>query len=402
MQNLRPPCDLSFKNTKQGFKHLSNKQLRTALRLFRLINIRLLANAGPWLTNVALGLGLPINSLIKNTIFKQFCGGETIEDSTKTILKLQANGVGSILDYAVEGAKREEMFDDTAKQIMACIDKAVAMPDAVPFCVFKITGLARFSLLEKIADGAVLKAYEKLEWDKALVRINQICEKAFVCHQMVMVDAEESWIQPAIDDIVMVMMRKYNQQKAIVYNTYQLYRTNKLEALIADVTRAYTANFVLGAKLVRGAYMEKERKRALRYNYPSPIHADKASTDRDFNAAAAFCLDNLDKVAMVLATHNEESCRFLAEKMEQQKVDPKHPRIYFAQLLGMSDHITFNLAHCNFNVNKYVPYGPVKEVLPYLFRRAKENTSIAGQVGRELKLIKQEQQRRKVEGHLLT
>lgn len=396
MKKQSSVSDLSFDNTEIGFKHLNNEQLKKSFWLFKLISNRLLAKVGPFVAKGAISLGLPVSGLIKSTLFQQFCGGETIDESTNVILRLFANRVGTILDYAVEGEMEEKVFDDTAQQILNTIHKAVNMPDAVPFCVFKLSGLARFSLLEKVAKKSALRDFEEFEWQKVLERIDLICKTSAESYQAVMIDAEESWIQDAIDEVAITMMEKYNRQRPIIFNTYQLYRTDKLNSLITDVTKATTNQFVLGAKLVRGAYLEKERKRAIDGNYPSPIHVTKQATDRDFNAAVSFCLDNVKDVAFITATHNEHSCEVLVEKMEQRNIPNNHPHIYFAQLLGMSDTITFNLGNHKFNVAKYVPYGPLKRVLPYLFRRADENSAIAGQMGRELSLIKKELKRRGV------
>ncbi len=396
MENQIPVSSLSFDNTEIAFKHLSNKELKESYWLFKIISNRFLAKVGPVLTKTALFLRMPVSGIIKATLFKQFCGGETISGCTPVVLRLFANKVGTILDYSVEGAAEESVFDQTAQHILNSIDKAVEMPQAIPFCVFKVSGLARFSLLEKIASKEELKHFEAVEWQKALNRIELICKKASDFYQPVMIDAEESWIQDVIDDVAIAMMQKYNKDRPIVFNTYQLYRNDKLTSLIADFTIAETGQFVLGAKLVRGAYMEKERIRAVEKGYPSPIHLDKEATDRDFDASVSFCLDHITHIAFAAATHNQHSCEILVAEIEQRKIKSNHPHIYFAQLLGMSDNISFNLSVNNFNVVKYVPYGPVKSVLPYLFRRAEENTSIAGQMSRELNLINRELKRRGV------
>ncbi len=394
MQEPNVPLNLSFDNTKLAFKHLSNKELKKSYWLFKVISNQVMSGVGPFLTKTALFFRLPISGLIKATLFKQFCGGETLEEATPTVLRLFANNVGSVLDYSVEGEENEVVFDHSAQQILKCIDKTMEFPDAIPFCVFKMTAIARFSLLEKISNKQELKGYEQLEWQKALERVDMICRTASEFSQYIMIDAEESWIQSAIDEVALKMMEKYNVKKAIVFNTYQLYRTDKLAALITDLTIAKTHGFVLGVKLVRGAYLEKERKRALENSYPSPIHHTKEDTDCDFNASVSFCLENIEDVILMIGTHNLLSCEILIEKMEQRQIASNHPHIYFAQLLGMSDNISFNLAHHHFNVAKYVPFGPVKSVMPYLLRRAEENSAIAGQMGRELKLIKLELARR--------
>ena len=388
--------NLSFEDTKIAFKHQSDKDLKRSFWLFKMISNNLLVKVGPFFTKAALAIRLPISGLIKATIFKQFCGGETIAECTPIIRHLEAAGVGTILDYSIEGEEEEKIFDETANEIIKTIQTAVEMPYGIPFCVFKITGVARFSLLEKINSKGELKSYEELEWKKAHNRVESICKKAYEFQKHVMIDAEESWIQGVIDDVVIEMMRKFNKKKAIVFNTYQLYRHDKLSSLIVDEALARTEGFYLGAKLVRGAYMEKERKRANEMDYPSPIQSDKISTDKDYDAAVDFCLENINRVSFVAGTHNQHSCQVLANEMELKGIEPKHPHVYFSQLLGMSDNLSFNLSNAGYNVAKYVPYGPVKAVLPYLFRRAEENTAIAGQMGRELKLISKEMKRRKI------
>lgn len=385
--------DLSFENTEIAFKHSSDKDLQRAYWLFTAINNNLLVKAGPPITNFAMKIGLPIKSLIKATIFKHFCGGETIEECDSTIKKLYQGKVGTILDYSVEGEDDEKVFDDTRDEIIKTIIRASG--DAgVPITVFKITGVARFSLLEKLDRRETLTAAEESEWKKAETRVEAICRKAFEAGVPVMIDAEESWIQNTIDLLALTMMNIFNRKKAIVYNTYQLYRHDKLASLKLDYEIAQQGEFTLGAKLVRGAYMEKERKRAAEQGYTSPIQSDKASTDRDYDEALHFCIAHIEKLAIVAGTHNEDSCRLLTELLDQQQIPHNHPHVYFSQLLGMSDNLSFNLADAKYNVAKYVPYGPVKSVLPYLFRRAQENTAIAGQMSRELGLIIKERKRR--------
>jgi proline dehydrogenase len=388
--------NLSFDDTKIAFKHQSDKDLKRSLWLFKMISNNLLVKFGPFFTKLALAIRLPITGLIKATIFKQFCGGEDIQECTPIIRHLESAGVGTILDYSVEGGEEEKIFDETANEIIKTIQKAVEMPVGIPFCVFKITGVARFSLLEKVNNKEELKSFEELEWEKAHNRIEAICKKAFDFNKHIMIDAEESWIQGVIDDVAIEMMRKFNKEKAIVFNTYQLYRHDKLSSLIVNEALARTEGFYLGAKLVRGAYMEKERKRAAEMGYVSPIQPDKISTDRDYDAAVDFCLENISRVAFVAGTHNQHSCQALANEMELKGIEPKNPHVYFSQLLGMSDNLSFNLSNAGYNVAKYVPYGPVKAVLPYLFRRAEENTAIAGQMGRELSLIAKEVKRRRI------
>ncbi|MFB9845462.1 proline dehydrogenase family protein [Mucilaginibacter ginsenosidivorans] len=386
---------LSFENTEIAFRHSSNTDLKRAYWLFRIINVNFLVKIGPPITNFAMSIGLPIKSLIKATIFKHFCGGETIEECDNTIKNLSQGGVGTILDYSVEGEDDEQVFDNTRDEIILTIRRATG-DKAVPITVFKVTGVARFGLLEKLDAAVELSAAEEAEWKKVQARVLAICTKAYETGVPVMIDAEETWIQKTIDMLALNMMRKFNKDKPIVYNTYQLYRHDKLQSLKDDHNIAVTEDFILGAKLVRGAYMEKERKRAAEMGYECLIQPDKQSADRDYDAAVRFCVENVEKVAFVAGTHNENSCRLLADLLNEKNFAHNHPHVYFSQLLGMSDNLSFNLADAGYNVAKYVPYGPVKAVLPYLFRRAQENTAIAGQMSRELGLILKERKRRKL------
>jgi proline dehydrogenase len=387
--------NLSFENTEIAFKHLSNPSLIRTYWVFRLINNNFLVKIGPRLTNFAIKIHLPIKGLIKATIFKQFCGGESITECNNTIKNLNKGGVGTILDYSVEGEDDELVFDETCDEIIKTIDRAT-QDRAVPITVFKVTGVGRFGLLEKLDAGTELTSVEQAEWEKVRQRVHRICSRASQAGIPVMIDAEETWIQKTIDGLALAMMRAFNKEKAIVYNTYQIYRHDKLASLKADFEGAEREGFILGAKLVRGAYMEKERKRASEMGYPSPIQSDKQSTDRDYDEALRFVVDHLNGIALVAGTHNEQSCRLLATLLAEKNIDLKHPHVYFSQLLGMSDNLSFNLSDAGFNVAKYVPYGPVEAVLPYLFRRAEENTAIAGQMSRELSLIVKERKRRGV------
>lgn len=388
-----PVSKLSFEDTEVAFRHATNYDLKRAYWLFRIINVNFLVKIGPPVTNFAINIGLPIKGLIKATIFKHFCGGETITECDATIKNLYKGGVGTILDYSIEGEDDESVFDNTRGEIIRTIERASGDP-AVPITVFKVTGVGRFSLLEKLDEGAELTADEQKEWEKVQSRVLSICEKAYKTGIPVMIDAEETWIQKTIDMLALDMMQRFNKEKAIVYNTYQMYRHDKLASIKADYEHAIAGGFILGAKIVRGAYMEKERKRAEEKGYPSPIQPDKLSADKDYDNALRFCVDHIDHIAIVAGTHNEESCRLLAELLNEKHIDPQNKHIYFSQLLGMSDNLSFNLANAKYNVAKYVPYGPIKAVLPYLFRRAQENTAIAGQMSRELSLIVKERKRR--------
>ncbi|HZX57492.1 MAG TPA: proline dehydrogenase family protein, partial [Mucilaginibacter sp.] len=373
---------LSFENTEIAFRHSSNKDLKRAYWLFKIININFLVKIGPPITNFAMKIGLPIKSLIKATIFAHFCGGEAISECDRTIKNLDEGKVGTILDYSAEGGDNEAAFDHTGDEIKLTIERAKG-DKAIPITVFKPTGVIRFALLERLDAKTVLTPEEEAEWKKAQDRVLAICKKAYELGVPVMIDAEETWIQDTIDALALDMMRKFNKKDAIVYNTYQLYRHDKLQSLKDDHAVAIKEGFILGAKLVRGAYMEKERKRAAEMGYECQIQPDKQSTDRDYDDAVRFCIDNVETIALLAGTHNEQSCRVLADLLDEKKVLHNHPHVYFSQLLGMSDNLSFNLADAGYNVVKYVPYGPVKSVLPYLFRRAQENTAIAGQMSRE-------------------
>ena len=339
-------------------------------------------------------LHLPVKFLIKNTIFHQFCGGETMEESNETSKLLSKYNVKTILDYSVEGKESEKEFDVSCRIISQTVENASKHP-FIPFAVFKMTGMARFALLQKVSEGKDLNENEKMEYEHVLDRVNAICKMGFELDIPILIDAEESWIQNAIDTIVENMMEKYNRQKAVVFNTAQLYRHDRLEYLKSAVEKARSKGLRYGIKLVRGAYMEKERERALKMNYPSPINSTKEDTDRDFNGAIEFCIGNIDVVSVCCGSHNEDSCSYLVDLMDQNNLEKNDKRIYFAQLLGMSDHISFNLSHEGYNVAKYVPFGPVYDVTPYLIRRTEENTSVVGQVSRELSLIQKERLRRK-------
>ena len=384
---------ISFENTEIACSAKSNSELNRSYWLFKLVSSPSLVSFGKKFTNFAIATHLPINWIIKPTIFKQFCGGENIEECSRTIEELGKFNIGTILDYSVEGKESEKDFDACAVETIATVDKAKGNKN-IPFCVFKITGLARFHLLEKVSASDTLTEEEKTEYQRVEKRINNICKRAFENDVPIFIDAEESWIQQAMDKMANKMMVLYNKQKPIVYNTFQLYRSDRLEYLKLSHSLAQQGAYFLGAKLVRGAYMEKERKRAQELNYPSPIQDTKENTDKDYDAALEFCAKNISNIGLCSGTHNEKSSLLLAQLMEQQKIARSNNQIYFSQLFGMSDHISYNLANAGYNVSKYVPYGPIKEVLPYLIRRAQENTSVKGQTGRELNIIIKEKNRR--------
>lgn len=383
---------VSFDNTENAFKAKSNSDLNRSYWLFKMVSNPTLVKFGA--KTAPIGLVIGFKGLIKNTIFKQFVGGETIHECDKTIAELGKYNIGTILDYSVEGKESEADFDACCKETIETIHKA-KNDKYIPFCVFKVTGLARFNLLEKVSSKVALTELETKEYDKVKQRVHLISKEAHAANKPLFIDAEESWIQPAIDDLANENMVLFNKEKAIIYNTFQLYIKDRLDYLKQTIANARTNGFHVGAKLVRGAYMEKERARAIEKKYPSPIQDTKENSDKDYNLALEECVKNIDIVGLCAGTHNEKSSLFLVELLDKYSILSSDKRIYFSQLLGMSDHISYNLALSNYNVAKYVPYGPVKEVLPYLMRRAQENTSVKGQTGRELSLIIKEKQRRK-------
>ncbi|MDB5222542.1 MAG: proline dehydrogenase [Chitinophagaceae bacterium] len=397
---------ISFDNTELAFAYKTDKELRKAKFLFSLMGIGWLVKSGTRLTPWAIKNHFPINGIIRNTIFKQFVGGEALPETAKVADRLAQYNVQVILDYGVEGKEGEENFNHAADEFVKVIQYAATQPN-ITFMSIKLTGFARFGLLEKLDAAAdnksgvegrintdVLNAGEKEEWQRVVNRLIKICEAAQRNNVGVLVDAEETWIQDPVDALTMQMMEKYNATKVVVYNTIQLYRHDRLQFLKESLAEAQKKNFILGAKLVRGAYMEKERKRAAEKKYPSPIQPDKESTDKDYNAALEFCIEHLDKLFVIVASHNEYSNLYATQLLQQKNFPLNHSRVHFSQLLGMSDNITFNLAKAGCSVSKYLPFGPLKDVIPYLMRRAQENSSVSGQTGRELQLIKKELKRR--------
>ncbi len=383
-----------FEDTESAFKYKSDKDLMWSYRLFFIMQYPILVKMGKLLLNVSRFLRLPVKPLIKHTVFRLFCGGETLEECRNTIHKLAEYKVRSILDYSVEGKDNESDFQYSKDQILSTIEEA-AQNNHVSYSVFKITGIARFELLETVSSGNSLTNDEELEFQKVRERIIEMCQRASDINKPILIDAEESWIQNAIDRLAEEMMMKFNKEKTIVYNTIQLYRADRLEFLKNSVKHATQSGYKLGVKLVRGAYLEKERNRAKKMGYVSPIHINKELTDQAFDDALTYCVENIDRVSICCGSHNEKSSALLMSLMKDHGISANDERIFFAQLLGMSDHISFNLSHSNYNVAKYVPFGPVYDVTPYLIRRTEENTSIAGQTNRELELIKKENTRRK-------
>ena len=386
---------ISFDNTEVAFRGKSKGDLNRAYWLFKVVSSPAMVRFGKWATNVALRLKLPIKAIIKKTIFRQFCGGESIQESLKASKTLASRNVKTILDYSIEGKTKEEDFDKTVQEIIGTIREGENNKN-IPFAVFKVTGICLHDILEKSNDGIEnLSTEEKKDYDKLKERVSIICSEAYNRNVPIFIDAEESWIQNTIDRLAYEMSVKFNQKTAVVYNTVQFYRHDRLAFLKWEIERAEKENVKLGVKLVRGAYMEKERARAEEQGYPSPIQPNKDAADKDFNASLKVVIERIDRVSFCAGTHNEESSMLLVKLLKEYGVDSSDPRAYFAQLLGMSDHISFNLADNDLMVAKYVPYGPIKEVLPYLIRRADENTSVTGQTGRELSLIMKERKRRK-------
>ena len=407
---MEPQPVISFDNTEFAFEYKSDKQLKKAGFLFSMMGKPWLVKLGTRLTPWAIKAGLPVKGIIRNTIFAQFVGGETLEQTSIVAKKLGEYKVQAILDYGVEGGDDgEQGFEQATEEFIRVINYAATQPN-IPFMSIKVTGFARFGLLEKLdelmhkANGTLMKKFlkvvdelpadEKEEWHRVRHRMMQICEAAAEKKIGVLVDAEETWIQDPVDSLTILMMDTFNKARVVVYNTIQHYRHDRLQFLKDCYAAAEERKFILGAKLVRGAYMEKERKRAAEKNYPSPIQPDKKSSDQDYNAGLSFCIDHLDRIALIVASHNEYSNLLATQLLQQKKLPLNHQHIHFSQLYGMSDNITFNLAHAGCSVSKYLPFGPISDVIPYLMRRAQENTSVKGQTGRELALIKKELHRR--------
>ncbi|NTV46465.1 MAG: proline dehydrogenase [Chlorobiales bacterium] len=384
-----------FENTEIAFAHKSDVEMIKSFVLFRTMNSRTISRIGSTLTDIALTLSLPIGGLVKHTLFEQFCGGETLDECRKTMAELARYNVKSILDYSAEGKESEKSHDTAVEKILETLKEAKKDLN-IPFIVFKPTGIARFKLLEKVSRNAVLNREEQDEYARVRDRFEYICKSAHDAFIPVMIDAEESWIQPCIDDLATEMMERYNRRSCMVYNTFQMYRKGTLEFLRDSYRRAERSGYFLGVKLVRGAYMEKEHERASEKRYPSPIHATKQDTDHDYNQALEFCAQHIERIAFCAGTHNEESIARLILLMEHYQIKKKYSHVYFSQLYGMGDNISFNLAHDGYNVAKYVPYGPLSAVMPYLFRRADENASMMGNASREYCLIEKELKRRNI------
>ena len=388
--------EINFEDTAIGFASKTTSDLKKTYLLFLSMRFSWMVDVGTFLTRMALKLRLPVKGLIRDTLFKQFCGGVSIKDCKHTIDHLERFNVKTILDYSVEGQETEKSFDETMEEALRVADFAKDTP-GIPFCVIKLTGLGSASLMKKKQSRRTLTDKEEQAMKRFEDRVHKVADRVVKNNLRFMVDAEETWIQEVIDDLVIDLMLKYNRDAPMVFITYQLYLKDGLERMKADFEKVSANNCLFGAKLVRGAYMEKERDRAEDKEYPDPVQPDKRSTDQAYQDALTFAVDHIDRFAVCAGTHNEQSCQLLASLMQAKGIKKSDERVYFAQLLGMSDNISFKLSNMGYNVAKYVPYGPVEKVLPYLFRRAEENTSIAGQSSREYALVKTELKRRRKE-----
>ena len=383
-----------FDNTEIAYRYRSEKDLKLGRFLFSSMNSPMITRIGIAATRLAIKAHLPINGIVRRTIFKQFCGGENMNEAAKTADSIGKYNVGVILDYGVEGKENEAEFDKAADELIKAINFAASQKN-IPFVSLKVTGFARFGLLEKINSHETLSDNERAEWQRVNDRIERVCNAAYQRKIMILIDAEETWIIEPVNDLTEKMMEKFNKERAFIFNTYQLYSHGTLQFLKESCEKAVSLGYILGAKLVRGAYMEKERARAAEKGYPDPIQPNKVSTDKDYDEAVIFCLEHLGELSLFIGTHNEKSCLRAVKYMQDHWIKPGNPNVYFSQLYGMGDNISFNLAYEGYNVSKYLPYGPVYDVIPYLMRRAQENTSVAGQTSRELEMINKEIRRRK-------
>jgi len=390
----RKDTAVSFEDTSIAFENKSDKELFLSYLIFGLTKSPFLVKFLSQAAKLTLALGLPVKPLIKATVFKQFCGGEKKKEYAEVIDKLSKSEIGAILDYSVEGTEDEGGFESTKNELLKIIEQSKDNPN-IPCTCMKMTAIGPFELYQKVTASEALSSDEQNEWDKVKKRLETICEAAFEADKPIYIDAEETWIQTAIDDLAEEMMSRFNRSKAIVFTTLQLYRWDRNDYFLELIERARSHGYRLGIKIVRGAYIEKERERAQRHGYRSPINDTKADTDREYDKSVEIFIDHIDAVEICVGTHNEASCRLLLELMAARDLPNDHPHIYFSQLYGMSDNISFNLANAGYNVSKYLPYGPVESTLPYLARRAEENTAIAGQMSKELEIIVKERKRRK-------
>lgn len=384
-----------FGNTEVAFALKTNVELDRAYYLFEMIKREPLVKIGTAVTKFALKTHLPIEELIRTTVFDHFCGGVTEIDCMPTIDKMYTKNVHAVLDYSVEGKEVEEQFDLAMEKTLNTI-KFGTERKSIPFAVFKPSGFGKIKIYQKVSEGIDLDAHEEIEWRRIKERYDCVCKSASENNVPILIDAEESWLQKAVDDLSEELMEKYNQEKVIVYSTLQLYRWDRLDYLKELHKTAQIKGFKIGMKLVRGAYMEKERERAEKLKYKSPICENKEATDKNYNDVLTYMFENINYMAIFAGTHNEESSFVLLNLIRKSSLPREDKRLWFGQLYGMSDHISYNLAKEGFNVAKYLPFGPVRDVMPYLIRRAEENTSVAGQTSRELRLLKAERERRKI------
>ena len=394
MKNSDSQLPIHFENTSIAFQHKSDRDLLLSYLIFLLTKRPFLVKFLSRAAKLSLSMGLPVKPLIKATVFRQFCGGETRREYQKVIAQLGRSSIGAILDYSVEGGGDEAGFEETKNAILQTIQQAGSDKN-IPCACMKMTGIVAESLLEQMTAGGALSKEDELAWERLKQRLSDICKQAEEGGTPIYIDAEESWIQGVIDDLAEEMMLTFNQKKAIVFTTLQMYRTDRVDYFKRLIENARNNAFLLGVKIVRGAYMEQERERARHWGYPSPIHPDKLATDRAFNEILRLFMDHIDEVEICVGTHNETSCKLLADFMAAKGISNDHPHVWFSQLYGMSDHISYKLADAGYNVTKYLPFGPVASTLPYLARRAEENSAIAGQMSKELEIIVRERQRRR-------
>lgn len=385
--------NIDFSDYETAFAYKSKKALKRSAILFRWFQKAWFVKLMPNLLKMALKLRLPVKRLAKKWAFDHFCGGETLEECNSTALILWQYKVASILDYSVEGVDDEKQFEYNKNEIARTILNA-ADKEYFPFAVFKVSGLISHRVLEKVNANLELNTAEQDEFLQGKHRFESLCQLANDNDIRLYIDAEESWIQNAIDNMVIEMSKKFNQQKVVIYNTLQMYRTDRLDFFEACLLDAKENNYYLGLKVVRGAYMEKERARAKKMGYPSPIQPNKQATDSAYNEVLKRCVENAEFLEICAGTHNEESCKLLVNLMHDNYYELSNTRFWFSQLYGMSDNLSFILAQNQCNVAKYLPYGPLESTLPYLSRRANENTSVQGQAGREYIMLSTELKRR--------
>ena len=383
-----------FDNTQTAFKLKSDSELERAYFLFKMISIEPLVRIGTAATNFALKAHLPVEGLIRSTVFDHFCGGVNEVDCIPKISEMYKSGVYSVLDYSVEGKVDEAQFDLALQKTLELITFS-KNNKAMPIAVFKPTGFGRLKIYQKVSDKISLSASEKEEWYRIKKRFDLVCASGNLNKIKILIDAEESWIQPALDDLVEELMACYNKEEIMVYATIQLYLSERLPYLKSLLEKSKKEAYQIGVKLVRGAYIEKETARANLKQYANPVCSSKEATDCNFDQGLQLLLENLDQAAVFVGSHNEASTLKALEQMKQANIATNHPRVCFAHLYGMSDYISYNLSDQGYNVVKYLPYGPIKKVVPYLIRRAEENSSIANQTSREMELIRKEIKRRK-------